>query len=443
MQMANLLPVIAEKSAELVRLVNPQKSAEVARAVFQASLAALERVLLDGAGRYFVQDDGEALDEDLQALLDLFSLNLNNCLGYTIPFEEVETAATRLRSLVELLGKPVHELIVLYRAATGGLTADGPGGGDDGASSQGGWDSPRGSGYVPSTPGGSTPGYPCSTPGYPGSTPGYPCSTGGSTPGVLASPAESVATEDATPGGGGGEGGMGLRTASPASAGPNSANPFDSPSAGGNPFDDPTAPPPPPPTAFNPFDAPPPLSSTNPFDLDEEAASSSSAATAAANTANAAARSIGNPFGPAAGPPPPSPAAPAFQNASATPAAPTVPSVSAAAEEDDGTPPPERCPTDLLRVLLRRAEPAAKEFLRSLRQSEERERRRSSLPVSDSLPGGPLRVAGGALRGASLLRGFKSATAGLETKVRQMQQKKPPSSDNSSRLSSLLKSTKM
>ena len=67
-QMHNLFPLISEKSSELVRLVSPTKAANVAEAVLRASLTGLERVLLSGSGRSFTQEDGEALEEDLQAL---------------------------------------------------------------------------------------------------------------------------------------------------------------------------------------------------------------------------------------------------------------------------------------------------------------------------------------------------------------------------------------
>ena len=52
-----------------------------------------------GSGRSFTQEDGEALEEDLQALIDLFSLNLNNCCGCQLSFEMVENVAASQRSI--------------------------------------------------------------------------------------------------------------------------------------------------------------------------------------------------------------------------------------------------------------------------------------------------------------------------------------------------------
>ena len=95
-------------------------------------------------------------------------------------------------------------------------------------------------------------------------------------------------------------------------------------------------------------------------------------------------------------------------------------------------PPPEHAAADMLRVLLRRAEPAAKSFLRSLRQAEERERR-ASLPTS-ALGGIAHGIANPRVSKAAdgLLRGIKAATAiataGLESKFKNANAAKHASS---------------
>lgn len=85
-------------------------------------------------------------------------------------------------------------------------------------------------------------------------------------------------------------------------------------------------------------------------------------------------------------------------------------------------PSPEQSPTDILRVLARRGEPVAKDFIRSLRQAEaeglDRPKRLSLLPSS-----APQLAKGG----SNFLTKIKSATTKLKSevdgKVRQMQRK--------------------
>ena len=212
-------------------------------------------------------------------------------------------------------------------------------------------------------------------------------------------------------------------------------NPFDDPADGvlstpgnatpGNPFDDDAAAADleaadaaPAPSPFNPFDAPPPLASTNPFgDGPDGGPASDSGASGSSSQrqgveshllAGAAASRSRQESAALSDTSSSSQMDPSLHGASATDGA-----LGAAA-------PSEHAAADMLRVLLRRAEPAAKTFLRSLRQAEERERR-ASLPTSGGLGGlgglgGPVprvsKAAGG------LLRGIKAATAGLESKFK-------------------------
>ena len=141
--------------------------------------------------------------------------------------------------------------------------------------------------------------------------------------------------------------------------------------------------------------SPPPMAaiSTNPFDMEAAAVSSQAAAVVA---------------------PPP------------------------AAEEDaDAAPTPESCPADLLRVILRHAEPGAKEFVRSLRLAEDERTSQGRRPsvVSLVLPTGRERaatVAGSLSKGTSsggnlfskLSRQASKLKEGVDTKVKALAVKK-------------------
>ena len=125
-QMAALLPLLSEKVSAMVGLVMPELAAGVALAVLRAALAAFEHVLLDGGTRTFLGRDNSnslhdaaTIDEDLQSLLDLFTLNINNCCGCQLDEDAVEGAAARLREIVEIFKRPVREVIALYQTAEG------------------------------------------------------------------------------------------------------------------------------------------------------------------------------------------------------------------------------------------------------------------------------------------------------------------------------------
>lgn len=90
---------------------------------YTASLSALQRLLLEG-GRTFSAFDAEPLAEDLQALVDLYALNINNSCGCQLPFESVEKAAAPLFAVIELFGLPVPKLISMYEVES--LGANGP-----------------------------------------------------------------------------------------------------------------------------------------------------------------------------------------------------------------------------------------------------------------------------------------------------------------------------
>ena len=301
--MHNLLPLISEKSSELVRLVSPTKAANVAEAVLRASLTGLERVLLSGSGRSFTQEDGEALEEDLQALIDLFSLNLNNCCGCQLSFDMVENVAARQRSIVSLFSKPVGELVVLYHVAVDAAEQQ------EQEKEQEEADEP-----------------------------------------AAAEEDENVEEEPS------------VVEAAP------SLNPFgDAPPA-----------------------APAATISTNPFG---DAPST-------------------NPFGPSSNP---------FDHAIVTDAAPAAAAAPVPAIEEE-EPLPEKSPTDLLRVLMRRAEPSAKEFVRSLKQAEEPVRRSS---IAALLPNAPSNGQGGAgAKGGGLFGKLtKQATAAAQAASKAMKKK--------------------
>ena len=125
-QMAALLPLLSEKVSAMVGLVKPELTAGVALAVLRAALAAFEHVLLDGGTRAFLGRDNSnnphdamTIDEDLQSLLDLFTLNINNCCGCQLDEDAVEGAAARLREIVEIFKRPVREVVALYQTAEG------------------------------------------------------------------------------------------------------------------------------------------------------------------------------------------------------------------------------------------------------------------------------------------------------------------------------------
>jgi hypothetical protein len=127
---------------------------------------------------------------------------------------------------------------------------------------------------------------------------------------------------------------------------------------GGNPFDPPHAGA----AGLNPFgDAPPTAAPSNPFD---DPPHHQQPAHAPAEQPTAACSS--NPFD-AAGPPSGGGPPPSGASADSVPLSPSV------GPHVDDEILPERSPTDLLRVLMRRAEPSAFEFVRSLREAEQAE----------------------------------------------------------------------
>lgn len=85
--------------------------------------------------------------------------------------------------------------------------------------------------------------------------------------------------------------------------------------------------------------------------------------------------------------------------------------------------PPERSPADLLKVLLRRAEPAAREFLRALQTAEAAadqgaRKPRLSLPAGVSLPPAPSNRGSNLLMGGKLLGGLTQRISKEATKLK-------------------------
>ncbi|KAL1511610.1 hypothetical protein AB1Y20_006404 [Prymnesium parvum] len=114
-QMAAIIaPLLSEKQAELVRMIDPTHAEEMVLAVLVASCDAYERVLLDG-GRSFTFQDGQLLEEELETLIDVFLLDLNNSSGCKLNPEVVDAVAARIRSVVGLFKLSVPQLVRLYR----------------------------------------------------------------------------------------------------------------------------------------------------------------------------------------------------------------------------------------------------------------------------------------------------------------------------------------
>ena len=347
-QIHALLPLIADKCAELVRLVDPPQSQDVAAAVLRAALVALERVLLDQPHRAYSAADAEALAEDLQALCDLFSLNLNNCLGCALPFDAVEASAARVRSLIGLLARPVGELVALYQTLAGDGT----------------------SGTSTSTSGPRSPMTPVVADGGGGSSGGG--GSGGSGGGTRGTRGGCRRRRRSS---------RRARRARCVAAGSGSAASV----ASTNPFDDDT-----------------PMSSgaassafaTNPFDDDDHPSSASYSSTPASGSFQTA-----NPFD---APNPFGDASAAAEGESAAAASAT--SVGGGYSANESLPPPEQSAADVLRVLARRAEREAKEFVKrqtqELAQHVAQPGRRNSLQpgaaAAGAAAGSPKKSGGGA-----------------------------------------------